>query len=183
MPIIIVLMWRAVGACVMLAQEMKCIVGHKKEQSNVGASSFLPPPSPPWPVCFCNNRAQGHRSHDDLAALTWEPLCHAGSRYLFLILSNASVVAMVSSFGVSCFRLMQVFFFFSKASDSFMFPLSKRNCLSCSHLNHLTPPIISPDCISAHPCCIYPRWRLLLWHNTYRSVALAAAGLLHRFDS
>lgn len=38
---IIVLMCRAVGVCVMLAQEMKCIVGHKKELSNVGAPSFL----------------------------------------------------------------------------------------------------------------------------------------------
>lgn len=44
MPIII-LMCRAVGVCVMLAQEMKCIVGHKKELSNVGApASCFPHP-------------------------------------------------------------------------------------------------------------------------------------------
>lgn len=43
MPII-ALMCRAVGVCVMLAQEMKCIVGHKKKLSNVGAPCFLPTP-------------------------------------------------------------------------------------------------------------------------------------------
>lgn len=44
MPIII-LMCRTVGVCVMLAQEMKCIVGHKKELSNVGApASCFPHP-------------------------------------------------------------------------------------------------------------------------------------------
>lgn len=43
MPVI-VLMCSAVGVCVMLAQEMKCIVGHKKELSNVGAPGFLSPP-------------------------------------------------------------------------------------------------------------------------------------------
>lgn len=42
MPII-VLMCSAVGVCVMLVQEMKCIVGHKKELSNVGAPGFLSP--------------------------------------------------------------------------------------------------------------------------------------------
>lgn len=41
--IIIALMCRALGVCVMLGQEMKCIVGHKKELSNVGAPSFLLP--------------------------------------------------------------------------------------------------------------------------------------------
>lgn len=47
MPII-ALMCCTVGVCVMLAQEMKCIVGHKKELSNVGALSFLfHPPSTP----------------------------------------------------------------------------------------------------------------------------------------
>lgn len=40
MPII-ALMCRAVGVSVMMAREMKCIVGHKKEMSNVGARSFL----------------------------------------------------------------------------------------------------------------------------------------------
>lgn len=57
MPII-VLMCRVVGVCVMLAQEMKCIVGHKKELSNVGAPSFLPPLS--RPECLLNYRAPGH---------------------------------------------------------------------------------------------------------------------------
>lgn len=57
MPVI-VLMCSAVGVCVMLAQEMKCIVGHKKELSNVGAPGFLSPPS--RPECLYNHRARGH---------------------------------------------------------------------------------------------------------------------------
>lgn len=66
MPVI-VLMCSAVGVCVMLAQEMKCIVGHKKELSNVGAPGFLSPPS--RSECLYNHRARGHGSRDELAAL------------------------------------------------------------------------------------------------------------------
>ncbi len=84
MPII-VLMCRAVGVCVMLAQEMKCIVGHKKELSNVGAPSFLFPPPEGYSV-LCNCRAQGHRSHDKLAADM--RLTTSSSSYFFFLLNS-----------------------------------------------------------------------------------------------
>lgn len=62
---IIVLMCRAVGVRVMLPQEMKCIVGHKKELSNVGAPQ-LPVAQGQWVYVTAGHRVTAQH------LLTWQ---------------------------------------------------------------------------------------------------------------
>lgn len=129
----------AVGVCVMHAQEMKCIVGHKKELSNVGAPSFLPPLKA---ECLCNYRGRvtAHTTHSNMR-LTAQCLCFI--KLLNTLWCSSLVLHLII---YPSFFLLLFYLFLSGISfpPLHFFPLFV--------FLHLI--IFLAACTFAHPCCL-----------------------------
>lgn len=142
------------GVCVMHAQEMKCIVGHKKELSNVGAPSFLPPLKA---ECLCNYRGRvtAHTTHSNMR-LTAQCLCFI--KLLNTLWCSSLVLHLII---YPSFFLLLFYLFLSGISFP---PLHFFSSVCFSSPNHFS------RCLHVCPSLLSP-WRLLPCHTIITRLA------------